>query len=156
MDGSDIHWVGEVTVNYGKRPSYEQLNVHWFDRVSDGYRTHVPELRPERKDASTTGVQIARDGYVHLNRIATDEQALAEIAKRKVKPATDLEVMYFGKQFPEEQRKHPIVGLGSFFPYDGYRGTAVLCEDDPGRHLALFWGPAHGPWDVDFRFLVRE
>jgi hypothetical protein len=156
MSNSDILWIGEVTVDYGCRPSFEELNGKWFDWANDGYRMLVPELRPERKDAPSTGVQTARYGYVHLNCNATDEQALAEIARQKVKPATDLEVMYYGKQFPEEQRKHPIVGLGSFFPRGGYRNSAVLHGNGHARDLGLGRGAALNPWYGDCRFLVRE
>lgn len=163
---SDILWIGEVTVDYGRRLSRKELHGQWFDWANSRYFKWVPEsgehllrvseLRSVRKDTPTTGAQTARYGYVNLNRSVTDEQALAEIAKRRVIPATDLEAIFFGRQFPDEFQKRPIVGLGSFFPEHDLHLSVVLGGGGRGRRLYLRSGMGHVLWRSYCRFLVRE
>jgi len=151
-----VQWIGEVEVNYGVRPSFDDLNGKWFDWANNRYRDVEPQFRSERADAPTTGIETTRYGYVWLNRLVKDEEALEEIKGRGVKPATDLETMTYGKKFPEEQRKFPVVGLGSFFKSGGCRYSAVLHWSDRERGLDLDWGSVAYPWGGGCRFLVRE
>lgn len=152
---ADIVWIGEVAVDYGARPSFDELNGKWFDWTNNDLRNLVPVLHAERKGAPTKDVETARYGYVHLFGRYTETQALANIKQRGVKPATDLEAMYFGKRYPEEQRQYPIVALGSFFRLRRSVGCAVLDGLGRRRYLYLAWGPMSARWD-GCRFLVRD
>lgn len=151
-----VEWIGEVSVNYGIRPTFKQLNGEWFDWANERYGDTAPVLRSEREGTPTSGIETRRYGYLHLNRNATDEQALEEIKRARVLPATDLETMYFGNTFREEQRKFPIVGLGSFFRIGGLRNSSVLRGHGSERSLGLDWSSVDGPWNGSFRVLVRE
>lgn len=82
------------------------------------------------------------------------KSALSEIDKLGFCPANIEELCDYGARNPEEQRKHPIVALGSVFvsPNYGYRYSPCLDESDTGRRLDLDW---HGNvWSDDWRFLV--
>lgn len=93
---------------------------------------------------------------VHLNQVLTSEEAIAELKKRGLRHAEPHELLSFGVQYPEEQRKYPIVALGSVWQdWLGGRSVAYLrsCADGRSLNLACF----DGRWSVRCRFLaVRE
>lgn len=93
-------------------------------------------------------------GYVYLNRRASTESALDEIGKRGLRPALPEELLAFAKKYPDEQRKFPIVALGSETRVGGDRRVASL-EDGDSRRLDLTRISGH--WFGVCRFLaVRE
>ncbi len=157
-----IVWVGEVAVDYDKRLSPRKLdgkswfgkrNSSWFDEVDD-YSDLPSKPWSGSEDSLLRGTETVRCGYVHLDRDVTPAKALYEIDRHGVKPATILETIYFGKMFPDEQRKHPVVGLGSFV---GSRGTFAHLYSLQGKR---WFGLKRGFYGVGFteiaRFLVRE
>ena len=54
-------------------------------------------------------------------------------------PAQAEHTLAFGAQFPEDQRKYPIVGLGSVAKVDGNRRVLCLDGDGSKRRLRLSW-----------------
>ena len=92
---------------------------------------------------------------VHFNRFISSNDAIAELKKRGMRPATLPELLAFGEQYPEEQRKYSIVALGSVWQDWGGRIVPCLWFDAVGRGLGLSW--FEGGWGDGYRFLaVRE
>lgn len=93
---------------------------------------------------------------VHLNRDISSDAAETHIRTVDMtnpwEPGKIEHVLAFGKQFPEEQRKYPIVGLGSGAGIRGLRYVPCLDGGDSGRNLDLHW--RDGDWLADCRFLA--
>lgn len=93
---------------------------------------------------------------VHFEQETSSEDALAAIKVSDWVPATIEHLLVFGKKYPEEQKKYPIVALGSWCTVDGDRYVPVLNSDDRGdgmdRSLAL--NEWDGDWYEHHRFLV--
>ena len=104
-----------------------------------------------RKGETTLNLEL-----VHLNQVLTSEEVIKELDKRGLRPAELHELLSFGIQYQEEQRKYPIVAMGSVWQHwSGYRDVAYLFGDGGERGLGL--GYFGGRWSEDFRFLaVRE
>ena len=63
-----VQWFDElVEVNYGVRPSFEELNGQWFRWASDSFLTKQPVLRPIRANAPATSIEEVRMGYIQLD-----------------------------------------------------------------------------------------
>jgi hypothetical protein len=89
---------------------------------------------------------------VHIDRDISSEDAKSAVEVDGWSPAKAEHLLTFGAMFPEEQRKYPIVALGSVGEPDGRRLVLILDTDDSGRHLDLCgWC---GDWHRIFRFLV--
>ena len=92
----------------------------------------------------------------HFDRNISSENAIAGIQADDVanpwQPAGIEHLLTYGKNNPEEQRKYPIVGLGSVGGVDGLRFVPCLSGDGSGRGLGLgWWG---GGWGAHYRFLA--
>lgn len=127
----------KVMVDYLK-PTYDQLKAS-FDWVNGNFAHVTFELIERCKGISQEAREITFQ-YVHLGVYASTEAVLAEMYRMGLRPATYLELLAFAKQFPNEQRKHPILALGSFWVIPGgYRGAACLDEGAGKRGLSLLW-----------------
>ena len=90
---------------------------------------------------------------IHFGRNMSTDAVLAELDRRGLRPATMAELLAFGASFPEEQRKLPIVELGSIWALrDGYRFVGYLHGYGSERFLNLY--DVGGDWDGHFRFLA--
>ena len=89
---------------------------------------------------------------VHLNRSASTDEVLAELARRGLRPATCAELLAFGATYPEVQRKFPVAALGQSALVAGSPDVPLLYEDDRERRLDLYW--AGIDWGGDYRFLA--
>ncbi len=97
--------------------------------------------------------------YVHMDRSVSTEEVLAEMDKRKLRPAILEELVAFAMAYPEEQRKYPIIGLGTYCIVGAYnrrfRAVPHLNENRDGRYLEL--NRDDYAWLDHYRFLaVRE
>lgn len=88
--------------------------------------------------------------YFHFNRSISSEDAMKEIEQAGWSPAKIEHVLSHGKTFPEEQRKFPIIGLGSVAEIRGARGVPCLGRNGSRRDLDLLWFGS--VWNVDSRF----
>jgi len=92
----------------------------------------------------------------HFDRSISSEDVVAGIKADDTvnpwQPANIEHLLTYGKNNPEEQRKYPIVGLGSFGQVGGGRGVPCLDGGASGRGLHLGWW-AYG-WYADYRFLA--
>ena len=90
---------------------------------------------------------------VHFNRPISSDDALHELDRMGFRAATLPELLAFGSKYPEEQRKYPIVALGSVWRDDfGDRRVADLYGLASGRSLHLYW--CEDDWNSDCRFLA--
>lgn len=77
---------------------------------------------------------------VHFGKFMSSEAVLVELDKMGLRPATLPELLAFGATHSEEQRKYPVVALGSVWQSpSGYRGVPALWVDGSGRYLGLSW-----------------
>lgn len=61
-------------------------------------------------------------------------------------------LLAYGAAHPEDQRKFPIIGLGSVADVGGYRGCPCLGSD--GSERGLYLGLVVNDWDAGCRFLL--
>lgn len=91
----------------------------------------------------------------HFNRDISSEDVAKEMEKEGYEPAMIWDLLDYGAKNPEEQRKYPIVGLGSVGEVHGRRRVPYLCGSDSGRSLDLGWWD--DDWNAHYRFLgVRK
>ncbi len=89
----------------------------------------------------------------HFNQVIGSDEAIREMEKEGYRPAELPEALAYAKANPDEQRKHPIVILGSVWrDFDGDRVVPCLDEWDGDRELRLPWYDRR--WHGDCRFLA--
>jgi len=111
------------------------------------------EITAERFPLAGKG-RIDVDSIVeHFGKYISTDAALKALDKKGLRPATIAELLAFGAKYPEEQRKYPIVALGSVgVDSIGYRVVACLYELDSKRRLNLRC--VGDDWSGDWRFLA--
>ena len=139
----------KVIVDYDKSLK-DMISAGKYDQIgSDVTEKHFP--------ISGNGKAEVNLELVRLNKRISSKDAIVELKKLGTRPATLPELLAFGVAYPEEQRKLPIVALGSVWQdWDGDRCVPCLyCWVDGERSLDLYcFG---GVWDEPDRFLaVRE
>jgi len=91
----------------------------------------------------------------HFDKDISSENAKKQIEEAGYEVAKIEHILSFGANYPEEQRKFPIVGLGSVGEVSGRRYVPHLDRDGSRRRLYLRWWD-YG-WNADYRFLgVRK
>jgi len=101
-------------------------------------------------DLTARHFPITGDGIVefeaclfHLDRVIESKDAITIIERADPKnpwaPAKTEHLLSFGVMFPEEQRKHPVIGLGSVVDIRGARAVPVLSGDESRRGLSIDW-----------------
>lgn len=78
--------------------------------------------------------------YVTFNRDVETGEVLAGFGSRELDRPTYEDALYFGKKYPNEQRKHRIVWLHEpVLSPDGDRRVLMLYAIDRKRYLLLTW-----------------
>mgnify|MGYP001599690501 FL=1 len=132
-----------VTVDYGQ--TVEQLIRNGrYDWVNS-------DINGRNFPSSERGRAQIDIFLLNFDHDISSEDAIREMAKQGLRPATLKELLALGTAFPDLQRENPIVALGSTWrsPVGALR---VPCLDGSGsyRHLRLFW--FEGDWDPSRRF----
>ncbi|MFA6447162.1 MAG: hypothetical protein WCW31_02790 [Patescibacteria group bacterium] len=132
-------------------PAMDELKRRFSGYVNPAYEgiAFEPIKVCEKVSRETCEVEFE---YVHLGHDASNDEVLAEIDKRGLRPALPEELLGFAEKYPDEQLKHPIVALGSVTSVDGDRRVAYLWGDGDGRGLRLGW--VDFDWSGDYRFLA--
>jgi hypothetical protein len=100
-----------------------------------------------------SGKQSFELTLVHFDKRMSSEAVLKEFDKMSMKPAKLEELLAFGSTYKEEQRKYPIVALGSVWRSSGgRRGVPCLSSCSDGRDLNLSWFV--NVWHESYRFLA--
>jgi hypothetical protein len=126
------------------------------DMIAGGKYDWVnPSITADKFPIEGTGAKNFRTKLFHFSRDISSEDAIAAMKSDNFLPATHLHGLAFGAAFPDEQRKYPIVCLGSSAQVCGGRGVVGLGGGGVGRDLRLYgWG---GGWRGNWRFLgVQE
>ncbi len=77
---------------------------------------------------------------VRYDQRIESENVLAELDREGLRAAELPEILAFGAEYPEVQRKFSVVGLGSVWTdRKGYRNVPCLYEASEGRYLDLHW-----------------
>lgn len=78
--------------------------------------------------------------YVHnMDKYASTNEVLAEMDRKRLRPALYEELLGFAEKYPDEQRKYPIVALGSESCVRSGRSVACLWSVGDKRGLSLLW-----------------
>lgn len=142
---------GSHVVDYGM--SLEQMIA------AGNYDWKNDDITAKRFPIVGTGRVEFEDTIFHFDRDISSEDAVKEIAaadpKNPWQPGKIENILAYGAKNPEEQRKFPIVGLGSVGEVGGRRYVPYLGRSGSGRGLDLnWWGDC---WVADYRFLgVRK
>ena len=133
-----------IVVDYS-RSLAEMISAGKYDWVnSDITADHFPikgsgkaELNPE---------------IIHYGKYMSSDDIVRDLDQRGLRPATLAELLAYGEKYPDEQRKYPIVALGSVWLHrNGARSVASLFSSESERPLYLYaWD---GVWFAHFRFL---
>lgn len=140
--------VFRLTVDYGQ--SLEQM-------IAAGhYNWTNSDITAKRFPIEGKGIVEFEGRYFNFDSNVSSEIAVKSIEQADTAnpwmPAKIEHTLSHGAAFPKEQRKFPIVGLGSVAKVDGRRYVPCLGRDDSGRGLDLrWWG---GDWDPRCRFLA--
>ncbi|MBO9714595.1 hypothetical protein [Sphingomonas sp.] len=122
------------------------------DRVARGdYGWRNPDLTEQRFPVTDAQVGEKALEIFHFRRSLSSEDAIREIRAAGFEPAETGDILAFGEAFPEAQRRHPVVGLGSVVEIDGKLSVPVLWFDGEERTLDLIW--YDGDWHRNYRFL---
>ena len=117
-----------------------------------GYDWTNSDVTAKRFPVSGSGkVEISAE-LVHFDRNITSDDAVKGMVKRGLRPATFAELLAFGAKYPEDQRKFPVVALGSSAEVHGNLSVPCLYGSDAERSLHLGW--CDGGWRGHFRFLA--
>jgi hypothetical protein len=92
-----------------------------------------------------------RQKLFHFNRSISSEEAIRLIGEDGFEPAKIGDILVFGEHFPEVQRRHPVIGLGSVADVDLKPSVPALWFDGDRRTLDLIW--YDGDWHRNYRFL---
>ncbi|MEK7520415.1 MAG: hypothetical protein AAB581_04220 [Patescibacteria group bacterium] len=115
-----------------------------YDWVNDDITAeHFPV---KGKGAAELAVEL-----VHFDRSISSGDAVKEMEKMGLRPATHEELLAFGAKYPDIQREFPIVALGSSAQIHGRRFVLFLFRYGSERFLSLFWWDSF--WGADYRFL---
>ncbi len=123
---------------------------------------HVDYAQPEKgvrfepiercKTVSKDNREVAFE-YVHMGRKAMTDKVLAEMDRKGLRPALYEELLGFAYKYPDEQRKYPIVALGSVACLRGHRVVEYKWDGVDGRrHQCPRW--FDDGWCLHCRFLA--
>lgn len=134
-----------LTVDYGQTLE-QMIAAGRYDWKND-------DITAKRFPVEGKGIVEFEGRYFHFNRNISSENAVGGIELADTvnpwSPAKIEHVLSHGATFPEEQRKFPIVGLGSVAWVYGDRSVPGLYGVDSGRRLSLGW------WSGDWRPICR-
>lgn len=114
------------------------------------------DITPKRFPLKGEGEVEFEDTVFHFDRDITSEEAVKLItaadSKNPWEPGKIENLLAYGAKNPEEQRKFPIIGLGSVCKVLGYRDVPFLYRSASERELFLGWWD--GDWGAFCRFLA--
>ena len=139
-----LYDVFRLMVDYGQ--SLEQMiDAGRYDYANNDITTKRFPIKGEGK--------VEFEGrYFHFNRTTSSKNAIAAMKEAGWEPANIEHLLVLGEKYPDEQRKFPIIGLGSVAKVYGNRSVPVLNKDDSERHLYLPWFDRD--WSGPCRFLA--
>lgn len=122
------------------------------DRIARGHYVWTNSGLTEKK-FPVTADQVGEWEWklFHFDRDISSEEAIHLMKEDGYDAGQIGHILTFGEINPEEQRKYPIIGLGSVAKVNLNRYVPVLWNDDGERELDLDW--FDGDWHYGCRFL---
>ena len=121
--------------------------------VEDGNYSYANPSITEENFPSDSAMREVGVTLVHFDRVIGSDEAIREMDRLGLRPATMVELAAFGEQYPDVQRQFPIVELGSVWTDPrGYRRVGYLWSYAGERRLRLYW--FDDGWIADDRFLA--
>lgn len=144
--GTLVGDVFRLTVDYGQ--SLEQMIAAGHYDWKNG------DITAKRFPIEGQGKVEFESCYFHFNRDISSKKAIEAMKNAGWEPAKIEHLLCFGENYPDEQRKFPIVALGLVAVVDGWRDMPYLClgRSGSGRDLDLGW--FGGDWFASYRFLA--
>ena len=133
------------------QPEFEELVRRYPDYVNIGFKGHRFDPIDRCRAVSRATREVTFE-YIHLSRPVAMEEALVEMSHRGFGPALYEELLGFAERHPDEQRKHPIVALGSVSQLRGGDRVPFLWSTKDGRGLHL--SGVDKVWSGSCRFLA--
>lgn len=137
-----------LSVDYGQ--SLEQMIV------AGNYDWTNSDITVKRFGPKGEGIQQFEAKVFHFDRNISSKIAVEEIKAADTanpwEPGKIEHLLAFGVKYPEEQRKYPIIGLGSVAEVRGGRDVPYLYRVDRERDLGLCWWG--NDWGGRCRFLA--
>jgi hypothetical protein len=167
--------VNAIAARLGKSLSYDQImdelqRIHDgqvfrftidYDRsieamIAAGHYDWVNDNIAKCFQIRGSGIVHFEGRYYHPNCSISSENVVTGIEELDTEnpwmPAETEHTLAFGAQFPDEQRKRPVIGLGSVAVVGGYRRVLALVGGASGRRLNLRWWD--NEWGAPCRFLA--
>lgn len=110
------------------------------------------DITAKRFPITGTGVIEVEHKLFHFDRTVSSDEAEGLIIADGYQLAKIEHLLAYGTANPEEQRKFPIVALGSVAEVSGKRSVPCLYGDDAERRLNLSWW--FDGWNGYYRFLA--
>lgn len=105
--------------------------------VSGLYDWVNKNITEEHFPIAESGVANIAVELVQFGRKILFDDAVAELRRRDLRPATLAELLAFGNAFPMEQCRYPIMALGSEVIVDRLRYVAFISKEGSDRGLDL-------------------
>ncbi|MBI2030537.1 hypothetical protein HYT05_02860 [Candidatus Kaiserbacteria bacterium] len=145
------------TIAKGVNPGIFRLTVDYTQTLEQmiaagRYDWKNSDITAERFSLVGDGVVDFEIKLFHFKRSISSEDADEAIKNDGWESAKIEHLLAFGAKYPEEQRKFPIVGLGSSAQVSGGRYVPCLYGGDSLRCLDLAWWG--GGWAGYYRFLA--
>ncbi len=133
-----------LSIDYTK--SFEQM-------IAAGrYDWRNDDLNAKRFPIKGEGVEEVEAKLFHFDRNISSEEAIRLMEAEGWEIAKMEHLLAFGAAFPDEQRKFPIIGLGSVGEVDGNRYVPCLLRNASKPYLHLHW--LVSDWNSSYRFLA--
>lgn len=133
-----------LSVDYGR--SLDQMIA------AGNYEWKNNDITAKKFPVQGEGIEQFEAKIFHFDRTMSSEAVVEAIKAAGFEPGKIEHLLSFGEKYPEEQRKYPIIALGSVAEVDGGRIVPYLRVFGRERSLYLFW------WDDDWggrcRFLA--
>lgn len=110
------------------------------------------DLTTKRFPIKGGGTEDVEAKIFHFDRSISSEEAKRLIEEAGWEVAKTEHLLAFGAKHPDEQRKFPIVALGSVGKVNGNRNVPYLSRNDSKRNLNLNWWD--NDWNSNYRFLA--
>lgn len=129
----------------GKRRASFPTSVNYELSVEDAIE--AGKYQAVNTDITGKNFPSTRSGHADLEIVLVrfdhrmkSEDVLHELGREGLRAAELPELLAFGAEHPEEQRKFSVVGLGSMWKdRKGYRNVPCLYTASEGRYLDLHW-----------------
>lgn len=141
-----------VRVRNTFRAVVDYANAFHLEVANGTYDYANPNITHLNFPTDKRGTEEVDLELLHFDRGMTSEEVLRECDRLGYRAANARETLAFGRTHKEEQRKYPIVALGSSCVVYGYRHVLVLYSDSTYRYLNLYW--FDDGWYSFYRFLV--